>query len=112
MNEKLEWNICKLPDGVANSEVNDLRERTDKYISRPLQYACKSWHKHLVGTEKQQMTNITSIFHAFLEEKFLFWLEVLSVLGAAKEAVGALESTSKWLDVGLVSILLTGGFTT
>ena len=29
MNQRLEQNMCKLPDGVANLEVNDLKERTE-----------------------------------------------------------------------------------
>ncbi|KAF9643449.1 hypothetical protein BDM02DRAFT_1470333, partial [Thelephora ganbajun] len=48
MNRTLEKNMCKLPDAVTNSEVPDLRERIDRYIDSALQYACKSWHKHLV----------------------------------------------------------------
>ena len=33
-----------------------------------------------------------------------FWLEVLSMLGAVREAVDALESTAKWLDVCCVFV--------
>ena len=98
MNRELEWNICKLPDGVVNSEVIDLRERTNEHVSQVLEYACRSWYKHLVGTRPAR---ITPILRQFLEEKFLFWLEVLSILGAAKEAVHALEATEKceWVEV-------------
>ena len=49
MNRELERNMCKLPDGVINSEVLDLKERTEEHIGQSLKYACKSWHKHLVG---------------------------------------------------------------
>ena len=91
--------MCKLPDGAINSEVNDLRERTDRYIHQALRYACRSWHKHLVDTTPAHTLEITPVLHRFLEEKFLFWLEVLSVLGTAREAVDALEATAKWLDV-------------
>ena len=42
----------------------------------------------------------------FLTEKFLFWLEVLSVIGAVREAVDALEATAKWLDVRYISLLV------
>ena len=48
---------------------------------------------------------ITPALRRFLEGKFLFWLEVLSVLGAAREAVDALETAAKWLDVRKVSLL-------
>ena len=98
MNRELKRNICKLPDGAVNSEVIDLRERTNEHIGQALEYACRSWYKHLVGVIPAR---ITSILRRFLEEKFLFWLEVLSVLGAAKEAVHALEATTKceWVEV-------------
>ncbi|KAF9646211.1 YVTN repeat-like/Quino protein amine dehydrogenase, partial [Thelephora ganbajun] len=98
MNRTLEKNMCKLPDAVANSEVPDLRERTQRYISPTLQYACKSWHKHLVDEHTARTPKITSVLHCFLEKKFLFWLEVLSVLGAAREAVDALEMAAEWME--------------
>ncbi|KAF9645712.1 hypothetical protein BDM02DRAFT_3203014 [Thelephora ganbajun] len=98
MNQSLEKNMCKLPDAVTNSEVPDLRERTERYISSALQYACKSWHKHLVDEHTVRTPEITSALHWFLENKFVFWLEVLSVLGAAREAVDALDLVTKWLE--------------
>ncbi|KAF9642494.1 hypothetical protein BDM02DRAFT_2077964, partial [Thelephora ganbajun] len=98
MNRTLEKNMCKLPDVVTNSEVPDLDERTERYIDSGLQYACKSWHKHLVDEHTARTPEITSILHWFLENKFVFWLEVLSVLGATREAVDALDVVTKWLE--------------
>ena len=110
LNRTLEKNICKLPDGVANSDVRDLKERTERYIDPTLQYACASWHTHLVGlidadTTPAHTPTITAILHQFLERKFLFWLEVLSILGAARNAVEALQVTTDWLEVRHVSML-------
>jgi len=99
MNRSLEPNLCKLPDSVINSEVDDLKERTKKYIHQALEYACRSWHKHLIDTTLAHRLEITSALHHFLEGKFIFWLEVLSVLGATREAVNALEAAVRWLDV-------------
>jgi len=99
MNRRLERNMCKLPDGAKNSEVDDLKERAEQYIDRALRYACRSWHKHLVTTSPAHTSEIIPVLHRFLEERFLFWLEVLSVLGAAREAVNVLEATARWLDV-------------
>ena len=91
--------MCKLPDAVLNSEVNDLHKRIEQHLSPALQYACRSWHKHL-GDQKAVWTpEVTSILHQFLEKKLLFWLEVLSVLGAVKEAVNALGVAKRWLEV-------------
>ena len=101
MNQRLKQNICKLPDGVMNSEVSDLEERIEQHVDPALQYACKSWYKHLVGTIP---VHIVPILHHFLEKNFLFWLEVLSVLDSAREAVDALGVVAKFLDVRRVSL--------
>jgi len=101
MNQKLKKNICEIPDAVANSEVDDLSERTEQYIDQSLRYACKSWHNYLVDARgiSARIPEITSVLHQFLERNFLFWLEALSVLGAAGGAVYALEAAAKWLEV-------------
>ena len=103
MNRGLERNMCKLPDGVINSEVVDLKERAEEHINKPLQYSCRSWHKHLVDMIPTRTPNILPVLHRFLEGKFLFWLEVLSILSATREAVDALEVAAKLLDVRCVS---------
>ena len=99
MNQTLEKNMCKLPDTVLNSEVDNLHERIKQYLSPALQYACRSWHKHLVDEDAANTPAVTSVLHQFLKNKFLFWLEVLSVLGAAREAVDALGVVAPWLKV-------------
>ena len=93
--------MCKLPDGVANSDVGDLKERIGRHIDPALQYACRSWHTHLVGghTMSDHRLEITSALRQFLEKNFLFWLEVLSVLGAVKNAVVALQAAAGCLEV-------------
>ena len=103
MNRRLERNMCKLPDGIINSEIDDLGERIERHIDQTLQYACRSWHKHLVDTISEQGLEIRPVLHHFLEKKFLFWLEVLSVLGATREAVDTLDAARKWLDVRSIS---------
>ena len=98
MNQTLEMNMCKLSDTTANKEIKNLEEIVEHYINPALQYACRSWHKHL--TEDAVCTPaITSVLHNFLEKKFLFWLEVLSVIGAVREALDALRVVAKFLEV-------------
>jgi len=97
MNQRLKQNVCELPDSVTNSEVDDSRERTERYIDHALQYACRSWHKHLVDKGPAHRLKITSLLCRFLKEKFLFWLETLSVLGAVEDAVHALDASKEWL---------------
>ena len=106
MNQMLEKNMCMLPEAVMNSEVGDLQERAEKYISPVLRYACTMWHTHLVESDviPAQAPTITPTLQQFLETKFLFWLEVLSVLGAVRNAVEALQFTEDWLEVCWVSM--------
>ena len=99
MNQRLKQNMCNLPDGVTNEEVKDLKQRTEKQIDRALEYTCRSWHKHLSDIKSVQKLKIVPLLHQFLEKRLLFWLEVLSVLGATREAVNALEKSQKWLEV-------------
>ena len=107
MNLKLEKNMCKLPDAVANSDVADLKERIREHINPALQYACLSWHMHLIeaDTTPTCAPTITPALRQFLETKFLFWLEVLSVLGAVRNAVEALQVAMDWLEVCQILIL-------
>ncbi|KAF9786457.1 hypothetical protein BJ322DRAFT_788542 [Thelephora terrestris] len=110
MNHRLELNMCKLPNGFMNSEVADLRERTKEHIDKALEYACRSWYRHLVNTKQARSLEITPILRRFLEKNFLFWLEVLSVLGAAREAVDALEASAGCLN-DLPTLELVGDYT-
>ena len=96
MNESLEQNLLSLPDYALNSEVEDLEVRAKGRISVALEYACKSWHNHLTEV-RGDVTTIVSALRRFMQEGFLAWLEVLSVTGAAREAVIALENLMPWL---------------
>ena len=98
MGGSLERNMCSLPEYVLNSEVEDLAMVIEKGgIHGALEYACKSWYKDLTVTEHRTL-DVFSALRDFLEEKFVFWLEALSVLGAVGDAARALITTTKWLN--------------
>jgi len=101
MNRRLQKNMFKFLDGLANDEAGDLRKRAEGNIDRGLRYACESWHKHLIDAKiaPTRTAKIIFVLNRFLEKKFLFWLEVLSILGTLRDAVDALEVTAKWLEV-------------
>ena len=97
MDRSLKKNMCLIPDYSLNSEVEDLPRRIDDSdIRGGLEYACRSWYKHLIMI-KHKTADVVSALQCFLKGKFLFWLEVLSVLGAMGDAAHALNTTIKWL---------------
>ena len=98
MGKSLRRNMCSIPDYALNSDIEDLSRRIkDSEIYGALEYACRSWYKHLIVTG-HQTEDVVSALNDFLEGKFIFWLEVLSVLGAVGSGVHALNVTIKWLD--------------
>ena len=113
MDRTLNKNMSGLPEAVASSDVSYLKERIDDHIGPALRYACVSWDIHLVGakTTPAGTPQITSALRRFLEKKFLFWLEVLSVLDAARNAVEAMRDTVDWLQVSSFYILCLAKFT-
>ena len=97
MEQKLEKNMCLIPDYFLNSEVEDLSERLEtKKIRGALEYACSSWYRHLVTTNKRTADIFLALFSLF-KENFLFWLEVSSVLGVVDDVAHALGATIRWL---------------
>jgi len=97
MNNSLEQNLLSLPNYALNSEVEDLQARIDNCISTALEYACKSWYSHLTEV-RGDVSAIIPTLRGFLENGFLGWLEVLSVIGAARDAIIALEKLMPWLQ--------------
>ena len=96
--KSLKRNMCSIPEYALNSDVDDLPERVEKSgIHGALEYACRSWYRHLIRT-KALTTDVVSALHFFLKEKFNIWLEALSVLGAVGEAAHASNITVKWLN--------------
>jgi hypothetical protein len=94
----LEKNMCSIPDYALNSEVKDLQKTIEESgIRGAMEYSCRSWYKHLIVT-KHRTPDVVSALRSFLEGKFVFWLEVLSVLGAVGDAARALNMTIKWLN--------------
>ena len=97
MNDGLEQNLLSLPEYTLNSEIKNLPAKIQDRVSVALQYACRSWHNHLTLVQGD-IADVISHLRSFLEGKFLAWLEVVSVMEAARVAVVALEQLIIWLQ--------------
>ena len=95
MLDDLEFNICDLESSyLANEDVEDLHERIAN-LPPALSYACRLWDDHMEQLDFE--ADLFSKLQSFFRKKFLFWLEVLSVMSAMGLASPALSSLRKWL---------------
>jgi hypothetical protein len=98
MQNKLEFNLCKLPTShLRNVDMPDIKRKVDIYIPNHLKYSCRFWADHLKGISFS--SDISEAVNEFLIEKFLFWLEVLSILGIVRYAPQALSDFILWTKV-------------
>ncbi len=98
MQAELKFNMCKLETSyLLNSEVRDLKKRIEDSISYILWYSCCFWADHLAGVSEFN-SNVFESLQVFVKDKFLFWLEVLSVRGEVVVAKPVLLSLQGWLN--------------
>ncbi|KAK6971358.1 WD40 repeat-like protein [Favolaschia claudopus] len=96
MQKHLRFNICRLPDShLLNSEVSGLKETRESHLTPALTYATRFWGPHLGDSEFDD--EILVSLQGFLTGKFLFWLEVLSVLQEMASAPGILQFAQKYM---------------
>jgi hypothetical protein len=92
----LKFNICKLETSyLANDDVEDLNTRVDEHIPPALLYACRFWDDHLKDTDFTM--DLFGKVETFFKEKFLFWLEALSLTRNIRLAPSAFANLNKWL---------------
>ena len=92
----VKFNICKLETSyLANDEINDLKTRVDEHIPPALLYACRFWGDHLKHTDSKM--DLFRKVETLFEEKFLFWLETLSLTRNIGVAPSAFAALSMWL---------------
>ena len=99
MNRLLGDAMRSIPNQVLHSEVKSLLKRAEGDGTHgALEYACGSWHKHLI-VPGHRAGDVVSALSNFLRKKLVFWLEVLMVLGPGGDPAPALIATMEWLKV-------------
>ncbi len=92
----LKFNICNLETSyLANNDVEDLNTRVDQHIPPALLYALRFWDDHLKHTDFK--TDLFEKVENLFMEKFLFWLEALSLTRNIGVAPSAFTTLNKWL---------------
>jgi len=98
MGGRLKRNICELDDGVPLSKVEDLPTQRATYIGGGLGYACHFWTKHLVMVPSNSpvVEEVDKAIEKFFTTYFMFWVEVLSLMGKLGVGVYALNDIHQW----------------
>lgn len=81
MDDSLHFNMGNLQTShLANADVANLPAYVEKVISPSVSYSCRFWGIHL-GQMALGDVAVLALVLKFFEQKFLYWLEVLSLLG-------------------------------
>jgi NACHT domain len=92
----LKFNICKLETSyLANDDVEYLNTRIDQHIPPALLYACRFWADHLKHTDFKM--DLFRKVETLFKEKFLSWLETLSLTRNIGLAPSAFATLNMWL---------------
>lgn len=103
MRRMLKFNICDLETSfVANKDIPGLEDRIRRRVPESLKYSCLHWGSHC--TEGDLTTAYELVTDFFRGIQILYWLEVLSLIGALKNGIYALR---KVMAVYEVHILLS-----
>jgi hypothetical protein len=108
MEKKLKRNICDLPRYAMNKDVHDLGKHREKYIVGGLDYACRSWAKHLRSSSHggDNVDHVVKLLEYFFENNLLSWLEVMSIVGDVGRGIHLLHDLRVWLANVSLSISL------
>jgi hypothetical protein len=106
MHNQLGFNICNLPTScLRNIDMPDFQQRLSLYIPAYLRYVCRFWVDHLC--EASYDPSSAHAAEKLLLKQFLFWLEVLSLLGMVDHAPRALSKLMSWAnEVGICCFAL------
>lgn len=98
MQQSLRKNICNLlGDNTQCIEIDIYF--VNCYLPPELQYSCRYWAHHLV--KSRDITKELGDTFSFLQEHFLHWLEVMSIMGIISEAVGIIDKLQSVIEVSL-----------
>ena len=101
MKAELCFNICDLETSYSlNSDIFNLVEKIKQSISPSLFYSCRYWANHV-----QQATSfhskIATQVKEFLNQQFLFWIEVLSLVKSVHIAAYSISLIIPMVTVSL-----------
>ena len=98
MRERLRRNICNLDDHAVLSEVEDLSTHQKDHIGDALEYVCRFWTKHLLGTPITSpcVEEVQRAIDQFFTTHLLHWIEVLILTKNLGVGIYAINDVEQW----------------
>ena len=105
MNRMLKFNICGWDTSHGCNDDMKMSTLVPAYLS----YSCRFWAEHLGedGNRHDRLELLKELRH-FLYDRFLFWLEVLSLAKEVSIAQLSLLIAIRWLGVSFLRRALNG----
>jgi len=92
VSSQLHFNMCSLESSIV---INmDIHATVKSTIPPLVSYSCQYWADHLVNTPSNE--TLMEAVRFVMDEKLLFWLEVMSLLGKTYEAFLILRRVLGW----------------
>ena len=82
VSSQLYFNMCNLESSIVKNA--DIHATVKSTISPLVSYSCQYWADHLVNTPSDE--TLMEAVRFVMDEKLLFWLEAMSLLGKTYEA--------------------------
>lgn len=105
MNDKLHFNMCKLSSSFDfDKDIADLQSRREAHVPPSLQYANQYWAIHLRNAADHQRSlqdgspveDLSQLLLHFLEQRVLFWIEVMNLFLLSEECISMLLTAKQW----------------
>jgi len=98
MKSGLQFNICHLETSyLYNKDVPGLATSIKNTIPTHLSYSCQFWADHLQNISTH--SRVLQAVNEFMNNRLLYWLEVLSLIGEVGTASSALAAVTEWSQV-------------
>ncbi|KAF7967922.1 hypothetical protein HWV62_32539 [Athelia sp. TMB] len=110
MNERLHFNMCSLTTShIPNEQIIGLSGRVETAIPQTLSYSCLFWGYHVQKTVITAPSLLQMIL-AFFQEKFLYWLEVLSLMGEMRFVSQTMVAVRESIKVSKQCVLFADSY--
>ena len=102
LTKELRFNICNLETShTIHDDIPDLELRVQEAIPAHLQYACRFWMDHIQTCDFE--VRIAQEVDEFMTNRFLNWLEVMSLLQKVNSITRGLTAVIAWSKVSVCS---------